>query len=182
MSRVGKKPIPVPDKVNVAIEGSTITVKGSLGSLVLELPQHLFTLEQEGDALQLTAKGTSKKIPALWGLYRALLANMVLGVSEGFQKHLEIEGVGYRAEMKGNDLVLHVGFSHPVILPVPEGINVQVEKLGITISGADKQLVGQFAADIRGKKKPEPYKGKGIRYRGERVRRKAGKRAVGSAA
>lgn len=181
MSRIGKQPIEVPDKVEVNIDSGLVTVKGPLGELNVEVPSTLDVKHEEG-LLVITVAKRSAKSPALWGLYRALLFNMVKGVSEGFEKRLQIEGVGYRAEAQGNKLVLNLGYSHPIEMEVPEGLKASVEKSTIIISGHDKQLVGQFAANIRSKRKPEPYKGKGIRYEGEHVRRKAGKRAVGGAA
>ncbi|MDP4010290.1 MAG: 50S ribosomal protein L6 [Candidatus Spechtbacteria bacterium] len=177
MSRIGKKPIVIPDKVEVDIEGKKIKTKGPLGELGLELPAEL-GIEKRDNVLVLELANKTPKNRALWGLFRSLTANTVIGVSEGFEKQLDIEGVGYRAEVKDKDLVMQLGYSHPVIMPVPEGLKVSVEKSTITVSGTDKQKVGQFAADIRSKRKPEPYKGKGIRYKGEYVRRKAGKRAA----
>ncbi|MDX1535212.1 MAG: 50S ribosomal protein L6 [Candidatus Spechtbacterales bacterium] len=180
MSRIGKQPIEVPDKVNITIDGENVLVKGPLGELSVDVPSVL-SVKQEDNLLTVEVGKKSSRTPALWGLYRSLLNNMVKGVSKGFEKKLQIEGVGYRAETQGNKIVLNLGYSHPIEMEVPEGIKVEVEKSTITVSGADKQLVGQFAADIRSKRKPEPYKGKGIRYENEHVRRKAGKRAVGTA-
>ena len=177
MSRIGKKPIKIPDKVEVDIKDNDINIKGPLGALNLVVPDILSIKKENNDiALDIKKKRTESK--AFWGLFRALVANIVIGVSEGFKKTLEIEGVGYRAEVKGKELVLNLGYSHPVIMEIPEGLSVQVDKSKINISGIDKQLVGQFAANIRKNRKPEPYKGKGIRYEGEHVIRKAGKRAA----
>ncbi|MDX1607633.1 MAG: 50S ribosomal protein L6 [Candidatus Spechtbacterales bacterium] len=179
MSRVGQKPIEVPSGVEITIEGNTIKAKGSLGELALEFSDQLKVENTDGE-IKIEPAGNNKKANALWGLYRALIANMVQGVSKGFEKSLIITGVGYRAEAKGNNLVLNLGYSHPVEMEVPEGLDVQVEKNKITIKGIDKQKVGQFAADIRAKRPPEPYKGKGVAYEGEQIRRKAGKRAIGA--
>lgn len=179
MSRIGKQPISLSEKVQAEIEDNNIKIKGPLGELSLEVPSSL-KLAKEGSELSLQLSKKSAGSRALWGLYRALVANMVEGVSKGFEKTLEIEGVGYRAEVSGNDLVLSLGYSHPVRMPIPEGLKVEVEKSKIKISGIEKQQVGQFAADIRSKRKPEPYKGKGIRYEGEHIRRKVGKRAAGA--
>ena len=177
MSRIGKKPINVPKDVQVTLEKPIITVKGKLGQLSYGfLPE--VDINLEGDQLIVTPLKKTKSTSALWGLTRALVANMIKGVSEGFEKRLEIEGVGYRAAMSGNKLTLTVGFSHPVELEAPEGIKISVEKNTITVSGFNKTLVGQVAANIRAIKKPEPYKGKGIHYLGEKIRRKAGKKAA----
>ncbi|MEX0870108.1 MAG: 50S ribosomal protein L6 [Candidatus Spechtbacterales bacterium] len=181
MSRIGKQPILIPDKVEVSIDDEVIKVKGSLGELELSTHSDLI-IEKDGDTVVVSPneKRKNPKMAALWGLYRSLVANMVKGVSEGFEKKLEIHGVGYRAEASGDELVLNLGYSHPVVMKIPEGLKVEVKKSNIAVSGIDKQKVGQFAADIRSKRKPEPYKGKGIRYEGEHVRRKAGKRAIGA--
>ena len=178
MSSIGKQPIPIPEKVDIDIQDSIIKAKGPLGELELELPKFLEISKNESE-VSLKIKRKQPNASALWGLFRALVANMVVGVSEGFKKELIIEGVGFRAELKGNELFLNLGFSHPVVMKVPENIKLEIDKSRIIISGIDKQLVGQFTADIRSRKKPEPYKGKGIRYEGEHVRRKAGKRAAG---
>lgn len=180
MSRIGKQPITIPEKVDISSEKNVVTVKGPLGELQLNVRDVVSIQEEEGNIL-VTPKKSAPEARAFWGLYRALIANMVHGVSEGFEKRLEIEGVGYRAEEKGNKLVLNVGYSHPIELDIPEGLTVKVEKNTVIISGADKQLVGQFAANVRAVRKPEPYKGKGIRYADEHIRRKAGKRAIGGA-
>lgn len=181
MSRIGKQPIQVPDKVQVSIEDGIVTAKGPKGELSVEVSD-LLKVKQEDNQILVEVAKKSSRTPALWGLYRSLISNLVNGVSEGFEKKLQIEGVGYRAETQGKKVTLHLGYSHPIEMDIPEGIEVSVEKSTITISGADRQLVGQFAADIRSKRKPEPYKGKGIRYEGEHVRRKAGKRAAGAGA
>lgn len=175
MSRVGKMPVNVPTGVDVAIDGGLVTVKGSKGSLSREFNERV-GFEVEGDVVTVVRQDDTRESRALHGLSRALLANMVQGVSEGFAKVLEIQGVGYRASLKGEDIELLVGFSHPVDIAAPEGITFEVpEPTRIVVSGIDKEQVGQVAADIRKVRPPEPYKGKGIRYSGEQVRRKAGK-------
>ena len=177
MSRVGKKPILIPEGVEGKIEGSTVIVKGPKGELSREIRPEIGVEIKEGQ-IRIFPKIESKKTKALWGLTRALLANMVEGVKEGYEKKLEIEGIGFRALIEGEDLKLLVGFTHPVEIKAPQGIKFSVEKNVITISGIDKEKVGLVAAKIRKVKPPEPYKGKGIRYQGEIVKRKVGKRAV----
>jgi large subunit ribosomal protein L6 len=176
MSRIGRMPIPVPEGVAVNIEGNRVTVKGPRGELSRSFDQDM-SIALRDNQIIVTRPSESKRHKAMHGLTRALLANMVTGVSEGFQKALEIVGVGYRAEMQGEALVLSVGYSHPVQIEPPPGIAFRVEKgyRRFTVEGIDKELVGEVAARIRAVRKPEPYKGKGIRYLGERVRRKAGK-------
>jgi large subunit ribosomal protein L6 len=176
MSRVGKKPIELPKKVEVAIDGSEVMVKGPKGSLSRAFhPDMEITLQEGGLSVQRPTDQRGHR--ALHGLTRALLANMVYGVSEGYSKVLEIVGTGYRAEMQGETLVLYLGHSHPIEFPPPAGISFDVPKGGrtVTVQGIDKELVGEIAARIRRQRPPEPYKGKGVRYEGERVRRKAGK-------
>lgn len=180
MSRIGKKPIPVPVSVRVSLAGRTVTVVGPKGALTRTLPPEVDLVIGEGIATIVPA-GSSRKTAAFWGLGRSLVANMVRGVTEGFEKKLEFEGVGFRAAMDGNALVLSLGFSHPVRFSPREGIVLKTEKQTITVSGADKEAVGMAAAAIRDLKRPEPYKGKGIRYQGEVIRRKAGKKAVAAA-
>jgi large subunit ribosomal protein L6 len=179
MSRIGKKPIEIPTGVEVKIEGQKVTVKGVKGELIREFRPEV-KIEMKDNVILTSISSDEKLSRALWGLTRMLLFNMVKGVSEGFQKQLEIQGVGYRAELAGNVLNLNMGFSHPVNLPIPEGLTALVEKNIITISGINKEDVGQFAANIRKVRKPEPYKGKGIRYVGEYVRRKVGKKVAGT--
>ncbi len=175
MSRIGKRPIPIPKGVQVKIEDNTITVKGPKGELKREIHPDIGAKIQD-DKIIVFVKRQTKKSPALHGLFNALIWNMVEGVTKGFQKSLEIVGVGYRAELKGsNKLVLHLGYSHPIEYELPKGISAQVDKNKITVSGIDKELVGQVAAKIRSFRPPEPYKGKGIRYEGEQIIRKAGK-------
>lgn len=177
MSRIGKKPITIPSNVTATIESDTVKVKGPKGEDVLHLHPHVRIRQEDGALSVSVAHPDEKQDRALWGLYRALLANMVKGVAHGFEKKLEMVGVGYKAAVQGKKIVLEVGFSHPVELSLPEEIAATVEKNVITISGISKEKVGQFAAAIRAIRKPEPYKGKGIKYVGEVIRRKAGKAA-----
>ena len=179
MSKIGKKPIEIPKDVTIAIEDKLIKVKGPKGELQFEIPRELKVI-LEDSRLSVVPIVNSKKTPALWGTLRAVIANMVLGVDKGFEKKLEIEGIGFKAQIQGDDLVLNLGFSHPVIFKTPPDIKISVEKNGITVSGFSKELVGQTAAKIRALKKPEPYKGKGIRYVGEVIKRKAGKKVAGT--
>ena len=176
MSRIGKKPIAIPAGVEVKIDGCTVTVKGPKATLTRDVHPNM-TVKVEGTELLVERPNDQKQNRALHGLTRSLLANMVEGVTKGFEKTLEIVGVGYRVEQKGKDLNLVLGFSHPVIFKAPEGVELKaVDPLKISISGIDKQKVGQAAAEIRKYRKPEPYKGKGIKYAGEIVRRKQGKK------
>lgn len=175
MSRIGKRLIEVPDKVTVNIDGSHVSVKGPKGELARTLPT-LVNVSLEGTTLRVIRKDDSRVARQRHGLCRTLVFNMVEGVSKGFEKRLEIQGVGYRAAAAGSKLTLNVGYSKPVEMDMPPGIQVAVEKnTEITISGIDKEIVGNVAAKIRAVRPPEPYKGKGIRYKGEQVRRKAGK-------
>jgi large subunit ribosomal protein L6 len=176
VSRVGRQPIPLPEKVQVEIEGSQVAVKGPKGELVRQFHPDM-RIEQDDDHLVVTRPTDQRQHRALHGLTRALLNNMVVGVTEGFRKELEIQGVGYRAEMSGDNLVMHLGYSHPIEVEPPPGIVFTFEPRAkvITVEGIDKEVVGQLAADIRRLRPPEPYKGKGVRYRGEHIRRKAGK-------
>lgn len=175
MSRIGNKPIDLPSGVDLKVEGTSVTVKGSKGELSRRFSERIGFSVDEG-VVTVTRPDDTRESKALHGLSRALLNNMVVGVSEGFTKQLEIQGVGYRAALKGRDVELQVGFSHPVVVEAPEGVTLEVpEPTKISVSGIDKEIVGQVAADIRNIRPPEPYKGKGIRYAGERVRRKAGK-------
>ena len=178
MPRIGKEPISVPSDVQVSIEGRNVGVSGPKGSLDLDVPGEI-EVRQEDDMILVERPNDDRKNKALHGLTRSLVNNMVIGVSEGFKKELEIVGVGYRAAEKGsNGLELQLGFSHPVEVKAPEGITFEVpEPTRIIVSGINKEVVGQVAADIRSYRKPEPYKGKGIRYAGEHVARKAGKAA-----
>ena len=176
MSRIGNSPIPLPEKVEVAITPAEISVKGPLGTLTQKL-SHDVTVAKVENRLEITAAGGSRQASAMSGTLRALIANMVTGVSKGFEKRLTLVGVGYRAAMKGNALSMQLGFSHEVDVPPPAGISFAVPKqTEIKISGIDKQQVGEIAAQIRRLRPPEPYKGKGVRYAGEQVRRKEGKK------
>jgi large subunit ribosomal protein L6 len=175
MSRIGKKPVPVPAGVDISITGQTVAVKGPRGSLERTFTDRVDLTLEDGTVL-VARKDDARESRALHGLSRALLANMVIGVAEGFRRELSIVGVGYRAALKGSGIELQLGFSHPVQVTAPEGISFEVpEPTRVIVSGIDKEQVGQVAADIRKLRPPEPYKGKGVRYLNEQVRRKAGK-------
>jgi large subunit ribosomal protein L6 len=177
MSRIGKRPIEVPAGVTVSIDPGRVMVNGPLGTLQQQVPQRM-QIEQDNGSVTVTRPTERGDDRALHGLTRTLIANMVEGVTRGFEKRLELQGVGYRAAMQGADLRLDVGYSHPVVMKAPQGITFEVPTpTEIVVKGVDKQQVGQMAADIRRVRPPEPYKGKGIRYQGEHVRRKVGKRA-----
>ncbi|MBA3746088.1 MAG: 50S ribosomal protein L6 [Solirubrobacterales bacterium] len=177
MSRIGKKPIPLPTGVTVSIEPELVQVNGPRGTLFERVPRDI-TVAQDGETLVVTRPTDRGQHRALHGLTRSLVANMVEGVTSGFQKTLEIQGVGYRAALKGRDLELALGYSHPVSIKAPEGIEFEVpQPTRVIVKGNSKQMVGEIAANIRKKRPPEPYKGKGIRYEGEYVARKVGKRA-----
>ena len=178
MSRVGKRPIAIPEQAKVEIEGTRVSVTGPKGSLSRRIPAEIAVAVENGSVV-VTRPSEAKRIRALHGLTRALINNMVVGVTEGFRKELEIQGVGYRCEMRGRTLVLHLGYSHPILFQAPEEVSVEAlpKENKIIVSGIDKELVGQVAAKIRSFRPPEPYKGKGIRYVGEYVRTKAGKTA-----
>ena len=175
MSRLGKIPVVIPANVTVTLENGVLTVKGPKGTLAKPMKNDV-NFVFEGNTVTLSP-GNTGAAKALWGTYAAHIRNMITGVTEGFTKILEIEGVGYRAEVKGKDISMNLGFSHPVIIAIPEGITAEVVKNVITLSGYDKDALTQFAANVRKVKKPEPYKGKGIRYRGEFIIRKQGKKA-----
>ena len=178
MSRIGKMLITIPDGVNVAIDNSLVKVDGPKGRLAQRLPPGI-GVSVEKDVVAISNKSSQKKSSALHGLTRSLIFNMVTGVSKGFEKSLELVGIGYRAELKGTSLHLSLGYSHPVRFELPKGITAKIEKqTKITIEGIDKQLVGETAAIIRSFKKPEPYKGKGIKYINETVKRKLGKKGI----
>jgi len=182
MSRIGKEPIAIPDEVNVELEGSRVTVTGPGGQLHQEVSPELKVTVDDG-TVRVERPSDEREHKALHGLTRTLIANMVEGVTKGFEKRLEIQGVGYRAALRGSELELQVGYSHTVEFPAPEGIGFEVPAPNrIVVRGIDKQLVGETAANIRKVRKPEPYKGKGIRYEGEYVRKKAGKAAKGAMA
>ncbi len=175
MSRIGKRPITIPNKVTVAIDGQKVTVKGPKGELSRVLPAEAI-VAQEGETIVVTRRDESRPARERHGLCRTLIANMVDGVSQGFQRRLEIQGVGYRAQVQGKNLNMNMGFSHPVVIEPPDGIQFTVENnVNVLVSGIDKEVVGNTAAKIRAVRPPEPYKGKGIRYAGEAVRRKVGK-------
>ncbi len=179
MSRIGKKPVPVPDKVTATLEGQHVSVKGPKGELSFTVPDDV-TIEKTDDGFVLAPADETKKARSMWGMSRTMVANLMQGVTDGFTKTLEIQGVGYRAQMKGKDtLQLNLGFSHEVLHKVPAGIDVVVggnKQEIITVSGINKQQVGQVAAEIRGYRPPEPYQGKGVRYQGEYIFRKEGKK------
>ena len=176
MSRIGKKPISIPSGVEVKIDGSSLKFKKSNNEKELDLKGHVDVKIEDGK-IEFSPKGEDRQSRAYWGAYRALANNIVLGLTEGFSKQLEINGVGYRAAMKGKMLELNLGFSHPINFESPKGIEISVDKNVVTIKGDDKQQVGQVAAEIRGFRPPEPYKGKGIKYLEEHIIRKAGKTA-----
>ncbi len=177
MSRIGRKPIPVPPDVKVLLEGREVRVAGPKGQLAHTVPD-ILTVSLQDSQLSVGRSSDHRTVRAVHGLTRALLANMVKGVKEGFEKKLEIVGIGYRAQLQGKVLQMTLGYSHPVVFPLPEGIQAEVDKQTvITVRGVDKQLVGQVAANLRALRKPDPYKGKGIRYVDEVVRRKVGKKA-----
>ena len=180
MSRIGKKPITIPAGVEVKINGSEVAVKGPKGELKNTFNADM-AIAMEGNEIVVTRPSDVKEHRALHGLTRTLIANMVEGVEKGYSKELEVNGVGYRVSVQGKDLVLNIGFSHQVIMPAPEGITVETPNPNkIVISGPDKQAVGQYAAEVREKRPPEPYKGKGIKYADEHIRRKEGKAAKGA--
>ena len=174
MSRIGKRPIPIPKNVNVEIKEEVLVLKGPLGELRRKLHPAVQISTKDGQIL-VTVEDSGKKAKALHGLYRALIANMVNGVSTGFERVLDIVGVGYRAELAGRTATFHLGYSHPVQFELPKGVDAKIEKTRITLKGIDKELLGRTAAKIRAFRKPEPYKGKGIKYVEETIRRKAGK-------
>ena len=179
MSRIGKQPITVPAGVDVTIDGNTVTVKGPKGGLTRSFPE-IMIIKREGDDIIVERPDDSRDAKAFHGLVRTLIANMVEGTANGFSKKLQLVGVGYRAALKGKDLEMQLGFSHPVLVEAPENITFEVpSQTEIIVSGPSKEQVGQVAANIRKWRKPEPYKGKGIRYEGEHVRRKLGKAAKG---
>ena len=179
MSRIGKKAITIPAGVDVTVDGNTVTVKGPKGTLTNTFKSNI-TIEKDGAEIKVSRPDDQKENRSLHGLTRTLIANMIEGVSNGFKKELEINGIGYRAEKKGSDLVMKIGYSHDVIMSEMDGITIDVPAPNkIVISGPDKQKVGQFAAEVREKRPPEPYKGKGIKYADEHIRRKEGKAGKG---
>lgn len=176
MSRVGKKPIPVPEKTKITYTDNLLTVQGAKGTLTRSIHPDV-ALNIENESITVSISRTDKKTRALWGTTRALVANMVTGVNTGFERVLEINGIGYRAELKDKNIEFHLGYSHPILFPLPEGITAKVDKATIRLSGIDKELLGFTSASIRRLRLPEPYKGKGIKYAEEHIRRKAGKTA-----
>ena len=179
MSRIGRNPIAVPAGVEVKVDGSTVTVKGPKGTLTKTVHSNM-KVELDGAVVTVARPDDSNLNKSLHGLTRTLIANMIEGVEKGYSKELEVNGVGYRVAVQGKDLVLNIGFSHQVIMPAPEGVTVEAPNPNkIVISGPDKQMVGQFAAEVREKRPPEPYKGKGIKYADEHIRRKEGKAGKG---
>jgi large subunit ribosomal protein L6 len=176
MSRIGKHPVAVPDGVTVAVEGQTVSAKGKLGALVVTLPPEVVIAHEAGE-VAVTPRDQEKRSRAMWGMSRSLVHNLIKGVSDGYTRKLEISGVGYRAAVDGRVLNLQLGFSHDIKFAIPEDIKIACETpTAVTISGADKQRVGQIAAEIRGFRPPEPYKGKGLKYAEERILRKEGKK------
>lgn len=180
MSRIGKQPIEIPDKIKIELEGQDITITGPKGQLAFSLPRELM-VKKEGNRVVIEKTADSKKAKSLWGTWRSILNNAVLGVSQGFQKQLELVGIGFRGVKKEEMLELSVGYSHSVEFKAPDDIDIQISKNIITVSGIDRQKVGEVSAKIRSIRPPEPYKGKGIRYLGEEIKLKAGKvaKAVG---
>ena len=176
MSRIGKKPVAVPSGVDVKVDGQTVKAKGPKGELSVTLVNDV-TVEMTDDGVQVNPVNDTKRARSMWGMSRTLVANIFSGVTDGFSKHLEINGVGYRAQMKGKDLSLALGLSHDVVYPAPEGIKIECpSQTEIVVSGIEKQTVGQVAAEIRSFRPPEPYKGKGIKYKDEYIFRKEGKK------
>jgi len=177
MSRIGKMPILIPNDVKVDLKEDLLTVKGPKGELKRNI-HPMVNVDTDNDKIVVSVNDEAKESKSFHGLFRALIANMVIGVSHGFERRLEIVGVGYRAELSGRTATFNLGYSHPIVFELPEGIDAKIEKTGIILNGIDKELLGRTAAKIRSFRKPEPYKGKGIRYAGEIVKRKAGKTGV----
>lgn len=178
MSRIGKQVIEIPANTEIVLSGNSLTVKGPKGELKRDFKTNLVSLDINDGKVVFTPKNEEVGTKALWGTYASHVKNMIKGVNTGYDKKLIIEGVGYKSEVTGESMKFALGFSHPIIMPIPQGLKVTAEKNVITISGVDKEMVGQFSAKIRDLKKPEPYKGKGIRYDGEYIRRKQGKKAA----
>ena len=180
MSRIGRAPITIPAGVEVVVDGSTVTAKGPKGTLTKTMHSNI-AIDMEGNVITVTRPNDAKENRALHGLTRTLIANMVEGVANGYKKELEINGIGYRAELRGKDLFLKIGYSHDILMTPPEGVTVECPSANkVIVSGAYKQVVGQFAAEVREKRPPEPYKGKGIKYVDEYIRRKEGKAGKGA--
>ena len=179
MSRIGKKPVPVPAAITATVDGQTVKMKGAKGELSFTLPEVL-KVEKTAEGIEITLAEDSKQARSMWGMSRSMVQNLITGVSEGYTHTLEIHGVGFKAALKGKDvLTMSIGFSHDVVHTIPAGVEVKVggaKQEIVTVSGIDKQLVGQVAADIRASRKPEPYQGKGVRFKGEHVFRKEGKK------
>ena len=179
MSRIGKKPVPVPSNVTATVSGQTVKMKGTKGELSFTLPEEV-KVEKSAAGIEVTPKEDTKRARAMWGMSRTMVQNLINGVTEGYSHTLEIHGVGFKASMKGKDvLTMSIGFSHDVVHKIPAGVEVKVagaKSEVVTVTGIDRQLVGQVAADIRASRKPEPYQGKGVRYRGEYILRKEGKK------
>lgn len=178
MSRLAQHPITIPEKTQITVDNQVVTVTGPKGELSRSFPYEQILLDVTDEGVTLTPSVYDKFTKSLWGTYASHIRNMITGVTEGYERKLVVEGVGYRVEVKGNTLELGVGYSHPVQMDIPEGLEVSVEKGEITITGIDKELIGSFAANVRSKRPPEPYKGKGIRFADEVIRRKQGKKAV----
>ena len=178
MSRIGKQIVKIPAKTEIILSGVTLSVKGDKGELKRDFKTKIIAININGDEITFEPKNEENATKALWGTYASHVKNMIKGVNDGFEKKLIVEGVGFKSEVVGTNLKLALGFSHPVLMEIPADLTVKAEKNVITISGNDKESVGQFAAQIRDMKRPEPYKGKGIRYDGEFIRRKQGKKAV----
>jgi large subunit ribosomal protein L6 len=177
MSRIGKLPIPIPQGVKIQVEGATVRAEGPKGKLAQAVPTGLTTRVADG-TIFIERAGDDRHVRALHGLARALVANMVTGVKDGFERRLDIVGIGYRAQMQGRNIQLALGYSHPIIFPLPDGVTAEIDKqIAITLRGADKAVLGQTAAKLRALRKPDPYKGKGIKYANEVIRRKVGKKA-----
>jgi len=177
MSRIGKLPIPIPQGVKIQVDGATVRAEGPKGKLAQAVPTGLTTRVADG-TIFIERAGDDRQLRALHGLARALVANMVTGVKDGFERKLDIVGIGYRAQMQGRNIQLALGYSHPIIFPLPDGVTAEIDKqIAITLRGADKAVLGQTAAKLRALRKPDPYKGKGIKYANEVIRRKVGKKA-----
>ena len=177
MSRIGKLPIPIPQGVKIQVDGATVRAEGPKGKLAQPVPSGLTTRVADG-TIVIERAGDDRHVRALHGLARALVANMVTGVKDGFERRLDIVGIGYRAQMQGRNIQLALGYSHPIIFPLPDGVTAEIDKqIAITLRGADKAVLGQTAAKLRALRKPDPYKGKGIKYANEVIRRKVGKKA-----
>lgn len=177
MSRIGKVPIPIPKGVEIKLDGDSLKVKGSRGELTRKIHPKV-QVNTDGEKIEVSVSDSTKESKSLHGLFRVLISNMITGVSSGFERSLEIVGVGYRAELKDRTVVFNIGYSHPVNYELPEGIDARIDKMKISLTGNDKELLGKTAAKIRSFRKPEPYKGKGIKYSEEMIRRKAGKSGV----